>query len=221
VFDHLFRVLFLIDIVVTFNTEITGPKGNTVTDRREIARNYVRGWFVFDVIACIPFREMWRADVEYLCRMLRVLKLPKTVNLIDGRGFSLLFTILRSEGSRDENIYFSFVLRYIGSLLQMVVVLLLLVYGFGCFWYWYVGMVEDEEYSRVEFITSYNLDHEDIVRRVLVSLYFMMTTLTTVGYGDYLAKNVSEYAMICIIMLIGTGVFAYVMGSVNSLIEDY
>jgi hypothetical protein len=49
----------------------------------------------------------------------------------------------------------------------------------------------------------------------------MMTTLTTVGYGDYLAVNVSEYAMICIIMLIGTGVFAYVMGSVNSVIEDY
>jgi hypothetical protein len=48
-----------------------------------------------------------------------------------------------------------------------------------------------------------------------------MTTLTTVGYGDYLALNVNEYALICIIMLIGTGVFAYVMGSVNSLIEDY
>jgi len=49
----------------------------------------------------------------------------------------------------------------------------------------------------------------------------MMTTLTTVGYGDFLAKNVPEMAMICIIMLIGTVLFAYIMGSVNSAVEDY
>ena len=49
----------------------------------------------------------------------------------------------------------------------------------------------------------------------------MMTTLTTVGYGDFLATNVPEMAAICIIMLIGTVVFAYIMGSVNSAVEDY
>jgi hypothetical protein len=117
VFDHLVRVMFILDIIVIFNTEITGPRGNTILDRREIARNYARGWLAFDVIACIPFREMWRPDVEYLCRMIRVAKLPNAVNLIDGRGFSLIVTMLRQPGSRDENIQVDFVFRYIGSLL--------------------------------------------------------------------------------------------------------
>ena len=49
----------------------------------------------------------------------------------------------------------------------------------------------------------------------------MMTTLTTVGYGDYLALNVPEMAMMCIIMLLGTVVFAYIMGSVNDAVEEY
>ena len=49
----------------------------------------------------------------------------------------------------------------------------------------------------------------------------MMTTLTTVGYGDYLALNVPEMAMMCIIMLLGTVVFAYIMGSVDDAIKDY
>jgi hypothetical protein len=105
--------------------------------------------------------------------------------------------------------------------MQLICTLLLLTYALGCFWYWYIGIVEGTEYSENEFKEVYNLEHEDIIRRVLVSVYFMMTTLTTVGYGDFLPTNVPEYAMICIIMLLGTGVFAFVMGSVNSLIEDY
>ena len=54
-----------------------------------------------------------------------------------------------------------------------------------------------------------------------MACYFMMTTLTTVGYGDFLATNVPEMAMICLIMLLGTVVFAYIMGNVNSAVEDY
>ena len=49
----------------------------------------------------------------------------------------------------------------------------------------------------------------------------MMTTLTTVGYGDYLPLNVPEMAMLCLIMLLGTVVFSYVMGSVNDALEEY
>ena len=49
----------------------------------------------------------------------------------------------------------------------------------------------------------------------------MMTTLTTVGYGDNLAKNVPEMAMLCLIMLLGTVVFSIVMGGVNSAAEEY
>jgi hypothetical protein len=95
VIDHFVRVLFIIDICLKFFTEITGNRGNSIRDQKMIAEAYVRGWFFFDLIACIPFREMWRPDVEYLCRMIRVVKIPNAVNMIDGRGFSLIFTALR------------------------------------------------------------------------------------------------------------------------------
>ena len=55
----------------------------------------------------------------------------------------------------------------------------------------------------------------------MAACYFMMTTLTTVGYGDYLPLNVPEMAMLCLIMLLGTVVFSYVMGSVNEALEEY
>ena len=49
----------------------------------------------------------------------------------------------------------------------------------------------------------------------------MMTTLTTVGYGDYLPQNMYEYGLMCLIMLIGAGWFAYIMGSFNSAVQEF
>jgi hypothetical protein len=44
----------------------------------------------------------------------------------------------------------------------MMLTMILLVYGFGCFWYWYVGMVDNEEYSDRDFITEKELDDKDL-----------------------------------------------------------
>ena len=57
--------------------------------------------------------------------------------------------------------------------------------------------------------------------KLLRSCYFALTTVSTVGYGDYLPKNTSEFALIVIIMIVGTVQFSYIMGSFNSALTDY
>jgi hypothetical protein len=49
----------------------------------------------------------------------------------------------------------------------------------------------------------------------------MLTTITTVGYGDYLPKNIYEMALLSIIMILCVAFFAYIMGSFNGAIEEY
>ena len=60
-------------------------------------------FFIFDVIACIPFREMGSADLEYFCRLLRVLKIPETLNLIDGRAVSLIIAYFKGDNGLDAD----------------------------------------------------------------------------------------------------------------------
>ncbi len=47
-------VIFLIDIVVTFNTGFY-KKGYLVMKRREIVINYLKTWFLIDLIASFPY----------------------------------------------------------------------------------------------------------------------------------------------------------------------
>ena len=45
-------------------------------------------------------------------------------------------------------------------------------------------------------------------------LYFAIMTLTTVGYGDVLAQNIAEYALMIVMMFLGGFMWAYIIGSV-------
>ena len=47
--------LFLMDIFVNFISAVEEKDGTIVTDLKDIARDYMRSWFVFDVLSCIPF----------------------------------------------------------------------------------------------------------------------------------------------------------------------
>ena len=52
----------------------------------------------------------------------------------------------------------------------------------------------------------------------VASIYWVMTTFTTVGYGDISGNTELEYFYQMIVEIIGIGFFAYLMGNINSLI---
>ena len=53
------------------------------------------------------------------------------------------------------------------------------------------------------------------------SLYFMITTLSTVGYGDLSASNPLEKIVCIIAMILGVASFAYVTSTMTDLVQSY
>ena len=51
-----------------------------------------------------------------------------------------------------------------------------------------------------------------------IGLYWTITTITTVGYGDISATNMAERIVACIIMVIGVIAFSFSTGSLSSII---
>ena len=50
--------------------------------------------------------------------------------------------------------------------------------------------------------------------------YFTITTVTTVGYGDFLATNTTEMIFGSFIMVIGVVVFSYISGALASFMTS-
>lgn len=53
----------------------------------------------------------------------------------------------------------------------------------------------------------------------VAAIYWIMATLTTVGYGDYHATTVREQLVIMVIELLGIGFFGYLIGRLNTLLK--
>lgn len=70
------------------------------------------------------------------------------------------------------------------------------------------------------FYYQFEMDKMSITRQVIVSWYYSMTTLTTVGYGDYYPISNTEIFMAVVYMLCGVVFFSYIMSSVIEIINN-
>lgn len=53
------------------------------------------------------------------------------------------------------------------------------------------------------------------------SVYFTITTVATVGYGDISPVNTLERGLTIVIMIIGVSAFTFVSGALSSILSSY
>ena len=68
------------------------------------------------------------------------------------------------------------------------------------------------------YLTDYGLDEANVGECYVAAMYWSIMTITTIGYGDVPAQSTPERAVVCVCMLLGAGMFAYVVGSVCGII---
>ena len=64
------------------------------------------------------------------------------------------------------------------------------------------------------------IEGSDPVTQYIRSMYWTITTMTTVGYGDISPGRTSEYLLAVVIMLIGASLYAFIIGGVASLLSN-
>ena len=80
---------------------------------------------------------------------------------------------------------------------------------------------ENENAQKINFISFNELNLLSENHKLIVSCYFALTTLSTVGYGDYYpVSNIERVVTVCV-MLMGVAFFSFIMGSFIEIISSY
>jgi len=204
---YLIDLFFLIDIALNFRTTYR-YQGVDVTDPAKIARHYRRGRFPIDLLANLPFDLLllpWSGftiegiSVVLYIRLFRLLRVVRLVAIVRtwGRLTSINTGYLR-----------------IGNLLLAVVVVLHLV---ACVWF-LVPFIGD--FPPDSWVFSEGVVDAGPGTQYIRSLYWVVVTATTVGYGDITPHRNVEYVLSMLVILIGASMWAFIIGNIASLLSS-
>jgi hypothetical protein len=213
-------LLFALDIAVTFNSPVKVyqpllKRWVVVTRRMDIARVYLKGWLFIDVIATLPY-SFFFPHVAWI-RILRLLRCLRFVMLLTKLRRSSIFEFLRDHIRVPSHVQDLFTLAFITTLFA---------HWLACI----LGLVAEED-GVIRAITysgsgvgddakvDPSLIHQSHIR-YLYMVYWGVVTLTSVGYGDIVPTTQSEVLATIIIILVGALYWAWVVGSVCSIVAE-
>jgi potassium voltage-gated channel Eag-related subfamily H member 2 len=85
--DLIVDIMFVVDIIINFRTTYVDPKNNSIVSHPwKIALNYLKGWFLIDLIAAIPFELLLvgndTQEGGYLIGLLKTARLLRLVRVV-------------------------------------------------------------------------------------------------------------------------------------------
>lgn len=215
--DYTLDFFFGIDIVLNFFTAVELPTGELVTNLRKIASHYLRSWFFLDTMATFPFYLVSGTDSDTLAiffkipRLMRVVRLLRLLKLLRGYRFIGMFDEMEYNPNIHPGLFRSFkVLCIAGGFSHVSACLFYLIAD---------DSSPDAWINRLwrNGLKSDPISQESVAYKYLVSIYWALTVLTTVGFGDITPKSNAEMIWTCIVMVMGTSLFSYMTAIISSM----
>ena len=229
---YIIEFLFVVFIVVQFFQTYQDPSTLLIiTDFKSIALRYIKRWFIIDALSVIPF-ELFISEsddsLKYF-KLIRLLRLPKFIQTIDIKRFDNLATSFLTKGENEDasrRLMVIFNVRYFFKIVRLMIMASLLAYVLGCVWYLICLSVFEHRFSigypqEKTFFTEYKIYRKPPLKKLMLSCYYVLTGLTTVGYGDYNATNEYEKVFGITVMFLGVAIFSYVMSEFSDQINIY
>jgi hypothetical protein len=110
-------------------------------------------------------------------------------------------------------------------------------YFLGLMWYIFVHDIQDWEhitmtdvyngydtfytYADYRFIVDENGNPTSDWSTLVKVWYYGITTLSTIGFGDFLPKSVNEKVVAAFVMMLGVSIFSYIMGNFIDILISY
>uniref|UniRef100_A0A7S4PDA0 Cyclic nucleotide-binding domain-containing protein n=1 Tax=Guillardia theta TaxID=55529 RepID=A0A7S4PDA0_GUITH len=207
-------VMFVVDLILNFHIAYwkIDNRGREhwvlVDDLKTIRSQYLRTNFLTDLVGVLPWQYLDCAELPTNFKILRLFRLLK------------LFRLYRLRRA-IKLIYFKYprsVFFFTG--IELFVSMFLVAHWLCCAWF-YVG-VKTKGWVVAQHIMDENGEFvsDDLLYQWVTSIYWAITTMTTIGYGDISATTEQERELACLVMVIGCAFFAWSTGKITQMLTD-
>ncbi|XP_054709399.1 potassium voltage-gated channel protein eag-like [Uloborus diversus] len=230
VLDSIVDVIFFIDIVLNFHTTFVGPGGEVVSDPKIIRMNYLKSWFIIDLLSCLPYDVFNAFDHEEdqgigslfsALKVVRLLRLGRVVRKLDRYleyGAAMLILLL---------CFYMLVAHWLACIFYSIG-RSDAENGVSYSWLWKLGNVTQQQFNFSRLTSAGKhipLKYELIGgpprgTMYITALYFTMTCMTSVGFGNVAAETDNEKVFTICMMIIGALLYATIFGHVTTIIQQ-
>ncbi|CAD8213597.1 unnamed protein product [Paramecium octaurelia] len=204
IFEQLPVYSFLLDIALKFNTCIYN-KGILITSRAKIVKFYCIEGFFIDLFLVVPFFIGQQFNFRYFDFVI-VLKVFQLSSL-----FSSLFN--RLELTNRQTAIF--------DLFKMISFMILVAHFSACIWHIIGQWGEWGHHEGKTWLKVAQLQNESWLDRYVVSFYWSIVTMTTIGYGDIIPVNLTERIFVIFMTMISSATFAYTVNNIGGIFQDF
>ncbi|XP_029169012.1 potassium voltage-gated channel subfamily H member 6 isoform X6 [Nylanderia fulva] len=221
IIDLIVDVTFIVDIIINFRTTFVNSNDEVVSHPGKIAVHYLKGWFIIDLVAAIPFDLLLvGSDTDELG-----LDKDETTTLIGLLKTARLLRLVRVARKIDRYSEYG-----AAVLLLLMATFALIAHWMACIWYAIgnaerptlkskVGWLDMLANDTHQFYFHNNTGGPSIKSRYITALYFTFSSLTSVGFGNVAPNTDTEKIFTIIVMLIGSLMYASIFGNVSAIIQ--
>ena len=214
VFQFITEILYIIDLIISFFRSYYDYEYKYITQTYLIIQNYLTDGFLFDLISAIPFYSINKSFCKNIYTNLNS-KFSLTIReiistaLLFLKSFKVLKILNHQKNKVIEKIYEKisdnmFLEKLVDMLLYFLKIFSFL-HTLICL-HIFIG-----EQTFPNWMFHIKIQNEDLTTKYISSFYFIIETMTTVGYGDVICISFIEVVFQLILLSIGIVSYSFII----------
>jgi hypothetical protein len=229
VLDISIEMLFVLDMIFNFFQEVKNEETFEI-DRSflSIALRYAKRSFLFDFVAFFPVVYIFDFPNIRIARLLKLLRIPRLSQLLDVESFKTLVAdhhnrnLLKAVEQDNFGYYYPIVnvinAVYKYKITSLLVIILSLAYFLGLIW---IIITKDFLQEKDNFYQFYHEDDSDDLATLIKTTYFALTTLSTIGFGDFSPRTTYERIIWSVVLLSGVTCLSIIINNLMDMVRGF
>ena len=216
-FEFFIDIFFILDLIINFFLEYYNSTDKLIKIRKKIIKNYLRGWFFYDFLAALPINIIYyyfcKSNVIPICHTYERNGLFNTLVLLKCLKTLKIFKMPATK----KNQFISFLIELASDdtteKVNLTIELLLVLFGLhilSCI-HIFIG-----KHTYPGWIYANDFQNYSILNLYMISVYYLIQTMTTVGYGDISSDSFVEIIFRIILLAVGIICYSWLISSISN-----